>query len=153
MKGDTAESLRSNNPGYFDKSAVQRAMVFAKKLNKKVIYISLKAPYDVINYHGLADAILATYSIYGSDNNNPRGLSLNAATEVIIGKLTPRGKLPVDIFQVDNRGRAAKPKYPNGFGLTTHPLTPCGHHRDIRQPQGHRPPRNADKVGDNITRV
>ena len=87
-------------------------------MKKKVIYLSLKTPYDVINYDHKADAVLATYSFYGVDNHNPRGLSLNAATEVIIGKVPPRGKLPVNIYNVDDRGHAAELKYPRGFGLT-----------------------------------
>ncbi len=116
--GSNDVSLHPDNPRLFEKSAVHRALLFAKRENKKVVYLSLKAPYDVIDYDRQADAVLATYSFYGSDGHNRRGLSLNAAAEIIIGRLPPRGKLPVNIYEVDNCGNSIKLRYPRGFGLT-----------------------------------
>ncbi|WP_213993183.1 glycoside hydrolase family 3 protein [Sodalis sp. dw_96] len=121
-KINVAGSSKSPDPSSSassEKDKIQEAINIAKAASKKVIYLSLKAPYDVANYHDKADAVLATYSFYGSDKHNQRGMSLNAATEVIIGKLSAKGGLPVNIYNVDSLGHTAGLLYPRGFGLTS----------------------------------
>ncbi len=109
---------RQTTPVLSRKNSVQEAMAFAKRRQKKVIYLSLKTPYDVVGYGDMADAVLATYSFYGAKKGSSLATSLNAVAEIIIGKLPPRGKLPVNIYNVNSRGRVKELKYPRGFGLT-----------------------------------
>ena len=112
-------SVPPHNPAPAGGNAVRRAMLYAKGYNKKVIHISLKTPYDVVNHDTSADAVLATYSYYGDDHGEQRGRSLHAAGEIIIGKFSPRGTLPVNIYNLDEQGHAGQLKYPRGFGLST----------------------------------
>ncbi|XBS68993.1 glycoside hydrolase family 3 N-terminal domain-containing protein [Acerihabitans sp. KWT182] len=118
----SGEAPELAGPGAYDAGAVRRAIVFAKTQVKtkerKVIFLSLKSPYDVVNFDAAADAVLATYSFYGFDHIARRGRSLNATADVIIGNVPPRGKLPVDINNLHSRGYTATPRYPRGFGLT-----------------------------------
>ncbi len=92
---------------------------YAKRLNKTRVHLSLRAPYDIINYSKDVDAAVATYSYYGYYNGKWRGPSMKSLARVLTGVLSPQGKLPVDIWQdydVDtNTGTVA---FPRGFGLS-----------------------------------
>ncbi|TKI05914.1 glycoside hydrolase family 3 protein [Martelella alba] len=97
--------------------AIQRAIAYARRQRKKIVFLSLRAPYDVVNYLDSVDAVLATYSYYGEENGEIRGCSLHSAAEIIAGKLPPRGQLPVDIYNIDAQGHAAQLRFARGFGL------------------------------------
>lgn len=91
----------------------------AAALGKKRIHLSLRAPYDIINYANDVDAAVATYSYYGYDNDSWRGHSMISLAEVLIGKRSPQGKLPVNIWQdYDIETNIGTVAYPKGFGLS-----------------------------------
>jgi beta-N-acetylhexosaminidase len=79
----------------------------AKQLGKKSLFISLRAPYNVSEYAPYADAILATFAYnlhansyvddYGRLVTEYGGASFNSIADILTGKLTPTGKLPVTI--------------------------------------------------------
>ncbi|WP_413726687.1 glycoside hydrolase family 3 N-terminal domain-containing protein [Sodalis sp. RH16] len=118
-EGENVPGLpQPTHPGTTAKNKIQDAIITAKAAGKKVIYLSLKTPYDVVDYHDKADAVLVTYSFYASKKGSSPDSSLNAAAEIIIGKLPPRGKLPVNIYNANSRRHVAELKYPRGFGLT-----------------------------------
>lgn len=88
---------------------IRSAMEYAKEKGKTIIHISLRAPYDIVNYDDLADATVATYSYYG-DNNDDKGLrgpAMPALVDVLVGEICPIGKLPVTISA----------EYPRGSGV------------------------------------
>ncbi len=90
-------------------------MRYAKRQHKKLIHITLRAPYDIIRYDDIADGILATYSYYGVENGIRKGVSLNAVAEIITGKTAATGILPVNIHNLDSQGNPTELKYPRGF--------------------------------------
>lgn len=108
---NSGASSASNNEAKGEAN-IRRAIHYAKQMNKRVIHITLGAPYDVVNYDDLTDAVLATYS------PDPDSVSLGMATEVIIGRYSPQGKLPVNIYSAGSRGDAGDLRYPRGFGMT-----------------------------------
>lgn len=79
----------------------------AKALGKKTLFVSLRAPYNVSEYAPFADAIIATFAYnlhansyiddYGRRITEYGGSSFNAIADILTGKLTPTGKLPVTI--------------------------------------------------------
>ncbi|MFC7392872.1 beta-N-acetylhexosaminidase [Scopulibacillus cellulosilyticus] len=73
------------------------------KLNKPVIAVAIRNPYDIMAYPKV-DAYLAQYAF------NDANFKASAAT--IFGKNDPKGQLPVTI-----PGPKGKPLYPFGFGL------------------------------------
>ncbi|WZW56583.1 glycoside hydrolase family 3 N-terminal domain-containing protein [Burkholderia pyrrocinia] len=92
------------------------AMEYAKRQGKVVIHVTLRAPYDVVNYDDVADATLATYAYYGYENGW-RGPSMLALVDVMVGKNKPGGKLPVTIYANESSGALGPIRYPRGFGL------------------------------------
>ena len=58
------------------------------KENKNTVFISTMSPYDIKNYPE-ADVVLATYGL--------NKYALQTAAHIILGNLTPRGRLPVDL--------------------------------------------------------
>ncbi|PHV11811.1 hydrolase [Chitinimonas sp. BJB300] len=95
---------------------IRYAMEYAKTVGKKVIHITLRAPYDVVNYDDVADATLATYSYYGYEGGW-RGPSMPAAVDAMLGLKSPVGKLPVAIYAQNPDGTSGPLRYPHGFGL------------------------------------
>ncbi|CAG77058.1 putative beta-hexosaminidase [Pectobacterium atrosepticum SCRI1043] len=91
----------------------------ATDLGKKRVHLSLRAPYDIINYAGDVNAAVATYSYYGYDNGIWRGHSMRSLAEVLTGKRAPQGKLPVNIWQnYDVETNTGTVAFSRGFGLS-----------------------------------
>lgn len=92
---------------------------YAAQQGKKRIHLSLRAPYDIVNYAADVDASVATYSYYGLDNGVWRGYSMISLAEILTGKRAPQGKLPVNIWHsYDVKTNTGKVAFPRGFGLS-----------------------------------
>lgn len=92
---------------------------YAAGLGKKRVHLSLRAPYDIVSYAGDVDAAVATYSYYGYDSGIWRGHSMISLAEVLMGKLTPQGKLPVNVWHdYDVKTNTGTVAFPRGFGLS-----------------------------------
>ena len=92
---------------------------YAGGLGKKRVHLSLRAPYDIVSYAEDVDAAVATYSYYGYDNSIWRGHSMISLAEVLTGKLTPQGKLPVNTWHdYDVKTNTGTVAFPRGFGLS-----------------------------------
>lgn len=93
---------------------------------KKVILMSMSLPYDTARYTK-ADAILAAYSnkkmpVIPTEYNGELtayGPNYPAAIMTVFGENTPTGKLPVDVYTVDENYKFTdQVLFPLGFGLT-----------------------------------
>ncbi|WP_188821926.1 glycoside hydrolase family 3 protein [Brucella endophytica] len=109
------------NPDEADIGWVKALMLRAQnELNKKVVHVSLLAPYDIIWYYEIRNCLL-TYARWGYDDGGWNGPSMKSLGEILIGKLKPVGKLPVPLYwRYDNNlneGVIAAPYY-LGYGLT-----------------------------------
>ncbi|PJG57575.1 beta-hexosaminidase [Aeromonas cavernicola] len=93
------------------------ALRYARSLGKQTIALSLRAPYDAINYDDVSDVIIASYNYFGFENGW-RSLTLPTITEIMLGKKAPQGKLPVNVYQLDEQGQLGNIRYPRGFGLS-----------------------------------
>lgn len=92
---------------------------YAAGLGKKRVHLSLRSPYDIVSYAGEVDAAVATYSYYGYDNGIWRGHSMISLAEVLTGKLTPQGKLPINTWHdYDVKTNTGTVAFPRGFGLS-----------------------------------
>jgi beta-N-acetylhexosaminidase len=89
------------------------AMNYAKEKKKKFVLMSLRNPYDAANFEE-ADALIAVYGFKGYTNGRFRQPNIPAGINVIFGKATPKGKLPVDIPSVTNPGDIL---FDYGYGL------------------------------------
>ena len=97
----------------------------AYKNGKKLIYISANMPYDVARFQK-ADAILAAYGANGMDELPAEGKETAAYGEnypaaliTIFGGNSPTGKLPVDVYAVDEKSQYTDEiLYKLGSGLT-----------------------------------
>ena len=103
---------------------VVRLIDTAHSYGVKVIVISCALPYDLPLLSN-ADALIAVYNSYGlaecDANFNPLctyGPNLLGALDVIFGKVSPRGKLPVNIPQIANGYFLDGNAYNRGDGLT-----------------------------------
>lgn len=83
----------------------------AHKNDKKVVYLSANIPYDAARFQS-ADAIVLAYNADGMDElpvngkENPAyGVNYPAALITILGGNSPTGKLPVDIYAVDENSQ------------------------------------------------
>lgn len=109
---DETKDNNDNNP-YFG------WLRYAASLGKKRVHLSLRAPYDIVSYAGDVDAAVATYSYYGYDNGIWRSHSMISLAEVLTGKLTPQGKLPVNTWHdYDVKTNTGTVAFPRGFGLS-----------------------------------
>lgn len=93
------------------------ALAYARSLGKRTIVVSMRAPYDLVNYMDVADAALASYNYYGF-NGDWNSETIPAITKLLVGTANPRGKLPINIYQFDEQGEITKIRYPRGFGLS-----------------------------------
>lgn len=93
------------------------ALAYARSLGKQTIVVSMRAPYDLINYMDVADAALASYNYYGF-NGGWNSETIPAIARLLIGAASPHGKLPVNIYQLDEQGEITEIRYPRGFGLS-----------------------------------
>lgn len=95
---------------------VRCAMEYAISRRKLAIHLTMRSPYDVVNFDDIADATLATYSSRGYD----RGLlgpALPVAVDIMLGRLSPVGRLPVDIFAPADGSTPGALRYARGSGL------------------------------------
>jgi len=72
----------------------------AKKLNKKIIFVSLRTPYEISTFSQVADVSFATYAYNthrNPENNNFESPALSAVAKVIAGKILAKGSLPVTV--------------------------------------------------------
>lgn len=99
---------------------------FAKENNKKTAVISVGKPYDLDRYKNSDAHILA----YGSKGMDPTekgkdpvktfGPNIPYSLDVVFGKVTSKGKLPVDVPELDeNYEYTDKIAYEIGYGLET----------------------------------
>ena len=96
----------------------------AHEYGLSVIVISCALPYDLPLLRE-ADALLAVYNQTGlpdcDDAFNPLGAygpNLAGAMDVIFGKVSPKGKLPVDIPAIEDGTFTDQNTYSRGDGLT-----------------------------------
>jgi len=85
------------SPDFGDNSI--KALSFAKKHDKKTIFITLKTPYNLAKFLPLSDCVLTSFdgNLYQNKNNQLVGAAFEALAAVITGKFLPQGKLPVTI--------------------------------------------------------
>ncbi|MGY0329411.1 glycoside hydrolase family 3 N-terminal domain-containing protein [Xylella fastidiosa subsp. multiplex] len=92
---------------------------YAASLGKKRVHLSMRAPYDIVNYSEYVDAAVAVYSYFGYNNGVWLGPSIRSLAEVLTGKLPPRGKLPVNLWRnYDVKTNTGTVAFPRGFGLS-----------------------------------
>ena len=97
----------------------------AHKNGKKVVFLSANIPYDTARFTA-ADAIVAAYNADGmgtlpvdGEENEAYGVNYPAALITILGGNRPTGKLPVDVYAVDENSQYTdRILYPCGYGLT-----------------------------------
>jgi beta-N-acetylhexosaminidase len=117
----------TENPVALDKPYVSFPVSlckYCKEKGKKVVVISSFLPYDAPIYKD-ADALLICYCTKGmskeaaADLNTVKAYGVNVvvAVECALGGMTPAGKLPVDIFEVNPDGSYDFDKlvYPLGY--------------------------------------
>ena len=103
----------------------------AHKNGKKVVYLSAHMPYDVARFTE-ADAILASYCATGMDElpvdgqeNVAYGVNYPAALITIFGGNDPVGKLPIDVYSIDeNTQYTDEILYELGYGLSYKQIAP-----------------------------
>ncbi len=127
-------SLEMYDRGNIDKSNDTRGwqarfaddlIELAHRNNKNVVYISANIPYDTAVFSD-ADAILAAYCANGmaklpvdGEENPAYGVNYPAAIITAFGGNSPTGKLPVDVYTVDENAKFTDEiRYPLGFGLS-----------------------------------
>ncbi|WP_235837765.1 glycoside hydrolase family 3 protein [Chitinasiproducens palmae] len=87
------------------------AMVYAMQAGKTVVHVTMRAPYDVLDYEDVSHASLATYAYFGYEDGW-RGPSMAALADVLAGASQPAGRLPVVIAP-----QTGPVRYPRGFGM------------------------------------
>ena len=121
----SAGNLDSTNSRGWQAAFTDDMIELAHKYGKKVVYISANIPYDVARFQK-ADAVLAAYSANGMDKlpvdgeETPAyGENYPAAIITALGGNSPTGKLPVDIYALDeNSHYTDEILYPFGYGLS-----------------------------------
>ena len=101
------------------------------KNGKKVVFLSANMPYDVARFTE-ADAILAAYCATGMDElpvdgqeNVAYGVNYPAALITIFGGNDPVGKLPIDVYSIDeNTQYTDEILYELGYGLSYKQIAP-----------------------------
>ncbi|MEE6131584.1 glycoside hydrolase family 3 protein [Priestia sp. GS2] len=95
-------------------TAFPRAVMnYSQSQGKKFVLMSVRNPYDVANFEE-ANAVLAVYGFKGFTNGRYRQPNIPAGVKTIFGVANPKGKLPVAIPSVINKGETL---YPFGSGL------------------------------------
>ena len=86
-----------NNSSFDDK--ILQALKYAKKHNKKTLFISLKAPYNLQKLEPYSDCILAAFNgdFYKNKENEEVGPVFSALASIISGAIVAQGKLPISI--------------------------------------------------------
>ena len=95
----------------------------AKELGIPVVAVSIGVPYDAPLLTE-ADAVLCTYNWIGASSVDENWVptqayaeSLPAAMDVIFGKVKATGKLPVNIYNIDNGSFTSDIVWPRGYSL------------------------------------
>lgn len=104
---------------------VDRVIAYAHDQEKRTIVLSAGLPYDAARYPD-ADGMVLGYNPRGtlalSTDNQPMGTygpNIPAAFDVIFGKVSPSGTLPVDIMKLDeNHQFTSEVLHPIGYGIT-----------------------------------
>lgn len=119
-------ALDPNGPDGSDIKFFNEITQIAHSKGKKVIAVSLVLPYDVAAMGG-ADAVLAAYSAmkmkeipteFNGETQN-YGPNIISAILTIFGANNPSGKLPVDVYKLDENSRFTSDiLYPLGYGLS-----------------------------------
>jgi beta-N-acetylhexosaminidase len=79
--------------------ALRKLLIYANQMQKPVLFISLRAPYEITEYAQLSNAILASYA-YNIDIDNKNmvaGPAFTALARVILGLDVALGELPVTV--------------------------------------------------------
>ncbi len=68
-------------------------------LQKPTVFISLRSPYEIADYAPYADWVLASYAYHTEQapGQTPRGVVYQALAEVLLGKISATGQLPVTV--------------------------------------------------------
>ena len=111
-----ADQLLSGSPVQSSLQWVRCAMEYATSRRKLAIHLTMRSPYDAVNFDDIADATLATYSSRGYDRGW-LGPSLPVAVNVMLGRYAPVGRLPVDIFAPADGSVQGMLRYVRGYGL------------------------------------
>lgn len=91
---------------------------FAAEQAKKRVHLSLRAPYDIVDYADHVEAAVASYAYLGYQGGVWRSPALQSLAEVLTGVRAPKGKLPVNLWlDHDVKTGEGKVAYPRGFGL------------------------------------
>ncbi len=75
----------------------------ASKLNKKVLFVSLRTPYEIAEFSKVADVSFATYAYNTHRNphtNTFESPALSALAKVVTGKILAKGSLPVTVMDL-----------------------------------------------------
>ncbi|WP_227742620.1 glycoside hydrolase family 3 protein [Vibrio jasicida] len=95
---------------------------YASQKEKQSVHLSLRAPYDIVNYDDIVDTSIAAYNYYGYENGSMRGPSLPAVIDTLMGVNKPKGRLPVNVYEIeldeDGNTVLGEVKYPIGHGLS-----------------------------------
>lgn len=96
---DLADDPHFNLNNAEQPKALESLLYFAKKNNKPIVFISLRAPYDIAQFGHFAHAVLASYAYNIDVDKNGRvlGPAFTALVDVLIGKSVANGTLPVTI--------------------------------------------------------
>lgn len=104
---------------------VDQVIAYAHEQGKRAVVLSAGLPYDAARYPD-ADGVVLAYNPRGTlaldANNQPVGTygpNIPAAFDVIFGKVSPGGTLPVDIMKLDeNYQFTTEVLYSIGYGIT-----------------------------------
>ncbi|MCR5142936.1 MAG: glycoside hydrolase family 3 C-terminal domain-containing protein [Ruminococcus sp.] len=120
----SAATIDKNNTRGWQAAFADDLIELAHANGKKVVFLSANIPYDVARFQD-ADAIVAAYNADGMDElpvdgqENPAyGVNYPAALITIFGGNSPTGRLPVDIYAVDENSQYTDEiLYGLGYGL------------------------------------
>lgn len=86
-----------------DASVIYELLASAKKQHKRVIFVSLRTPYEIAKFSKVADATLATYSYNTYEEATTKVLrspALEGLVQVLSGRAVANGSLPVTVKDI-----------------------------------------------------
>ncbi|MBR1443732.1 MAG: beta-hexosaminidase [Firmicutes bacterium] len=121
---DVMASLKNIDPNGDMAKFINEALSYAKENNIPSALMSMYMPYDVARYQN-ADAIFAVYSSKAmteiptelDGENSTYGPGYTAALCAAFGYIEPEGRLPVDIYELEDNSYSDKILYNIGYGL------------------------------------
>jgi beta-N-acetylhexosaminidase len=96
--GDLVHSTTIDNKSSADQAL--SVLAYAKQKQVASIYISLKAPYQLVQFTNTADWVLASFdgNVYQATKSNEyTGAVFNGLAQIITGKISATGHLPITI--------------------------------------------------------